>query len=93
MGKNGRLLGHAEDEHDPEGGDGAEDADVEEEQVQLSDVVGRVQIADRQQLGCKQTMFIISVGGSGYACFFGSPGSGSGSTRQRYRSSSGFPAK
>jgi hypothetical protein len=51
VGKDGRLLGHAEDEHDPEGGDGAEDADVEEEQVQLPDVVGRVQIVDRQQLG------------------------------------------
>jgi hypothetical protein len=37
-------------------------------------------------------MFIISVGGSGYACFFGSPGSRSGSIRQRYGSGSGsFP--
>ena len=51
MGEHGGLLGHAQHEHDPERGNGAEHADVEQEEVQLPDVVRRVQVVDRQKFG------------------------------------------
>ena len=60
MGEHVRLLGHGQHEHHPQGGQDPQDADVEEEHVQLSDIVGGVQVVYGQELSWKKTKFLLN---------------------------------
>ena len=54
VGEHVRLLRHAQHKHHPQRGNGAHNAEVKQEHVDLVTVVGRVQVVDGQELGCQQ---------------------------------------